>query len=50
MWSEVQDTLVDRLRDDRAVAALVDGLESAVAAGAVAPTTAARQLLDAFKG
>jgi LAO/AO transport system kinase len=48
MWSEVQDTLVDRLRDDRAVAALVDGLEAEVAAGTVAPTTAARRLLDAF--
>jgi LAO/AO transport system kinase len=48
MWSEVQDALVDRLRDDRAVAALVDGLQADVASGTLAPTTAARRLLDAF--
>ncbi|MGZ4726429.1 MAG: methylmalonyl Co-A mutase-associated GTPase MeaB [Acidimicrobiales bacterium] len=50
MWSEVQDTLLDRLRSDSGVAALVDGLESDVAAGEVTPTTAARKLLDAFSG
>ena len=50
MWSEVQDTLVDRLRADPAVVTLVDGLEAEVAAGEVSPTTAARQLLDAFTG
>jgi len=48
MWSEVQDTLVDRLRADPGVTALVAGLEADVAAGRVPPTTAARQLLDAF--
>ncbi len=48
MWSEVQDTLVDRLRADPAVTALVDGLEADVAAGQVSPTTAARSLLAAF--
>ena len=48
MWSEVRDTLIDRLRADAAVAALVDGLEADVAAGRVTPTTAARSLLDAF--
>ena len=37
MWSEVQDTLVDRLRADPAVAALVDGLEAEVAAGRAHP-------------
>ena len=50
MWSEVQDTLVDRLRADPAVVTLVEGLEADVAAGEVSPTTAAHKLLDAFTG
>jgi len=48
MWSEVRDTLLDRLRADPAVAALVAPLEADVAAGRVTPTVAARTLLDAF--
>ena len=48
MWSEVQDTLIDRLRADPAVAARVDGLEAEVAAGRLTPTAAATTLLDAF--
>src|SRR3954464_9246606 len=38
MWSEVQDTLVDRLRSDPAVVASVDQLEIDVAEGRVSPT------------
>ncbi|HEY5156199.1 MAG TPA: methylmalonyl Co-A mutase-associated GTPase MeaB [Acidimicrobiales bacterium] len=49
MWSEVQDTLLDRLRTDTAVGALVAPLEAAVAAGAITPTAAAMRLLDAFE-
>ncbi len=48
MWSEVQDTLLDQLRTDPAVAALVAPLEAEVAAGQVSPTAAATRLLDAF--
>jgi len=50
MWSEVTDTLLDRLRDHAAVRRLVPSLETAVAAGEVAPAVAAQQLLAAFLG
>jgi LAO/AO transport system kinase len=48
LWSEVQDTLLDRLRDDPSVAARVAPLEAEVAAGTRTPTAAARELLDRF--
>jgi LAO/AO transport system kinase len=48
MWSEVRDTLADRLQADPAVADLVPVLEADVAAGRVTPSTAATKLLDAF--
>jgi LAO/AO transport system kinase len=48
MWSEVQDTLLDRLRTDPEIGALVVPLEAEVAAGRTTPTAAAAQLLDAF--
>jgi LAO/AO transport system kinase len=48
MWSEVQDTLLDRLRTDPGVSRLVGPLETDVAAGRVSPTIAARTLLDTF--
>jgi len=48
MWSEVQDTLLDRLRTHPGVSRLVDPLEADVAAGRISPTVAARTLLDAF--
>jgi len=48
MWSEVQDTLLDRLRTHPGVSRLVDPLEADVAAGRISPTIAARTLLDAF--
>ena len=49
MWSEVQDTLLDRLRTDPQVGALVAPLEAAVAAGTLSPTAAATRLLEVFK-
>jgi LAO/AO transport system kinase len=48
MWSELQDTLLDRLRDDPAVAQRLGPLEAEVAAGTVTPTAAARELLARF--
>jgi LAO/AO transport system kinase len=50
LWSELQDTLLDRLRDDPAVAERLGPLEADVAAGTVTPTAAARELLAAFSG
>jgi LAO/AO transport system kinase len=50
LWSEVGDALLDRFRADRTVAALLPGVEADVAAGRIAPTRAARQLLGAFGG
>jgi LAO/AO transport system kinase len=49
MWSEVKDTLLDRLRHDPAVAARLAPLEADVAAGAVTPNAAARELLELFR-
>lgn len=46
MWSEVQDTLLDRLRGDPRVLAVVDDLEAEVADGRLGAAAAARQLLD----
>ena len=48
MWSEVQDTLLDRLRGHPGVADLATELERRVAEGALTPTVGARMLLDAF--
>jgi hypothetical protein len=48
MWSEVQDTLLDQLRTDLAVGALVAPLEADVAAGKISPTAAATRLLEVF--
>jgi LAO/AO transport system kinase len=49
MWSEVQDTLVDRLRHDPRVADAVVGLEADVAAGTTGATAAAQVLLERFE-
>lgn len=49
MWSEVHDTLLDDFRAAPAVRALIPGLEEAVGDGRLAPTAAARRLLDAFE-
>jgi LAO/AO transport system kinase len=50
MWSEVTDTLLDRLRADPAVRELVPALEAAVASGDLGAGRAAQQLLAAFLG
>jgi LAO/AO transport system kinase len=48
MWSEVTDTLLDRLRADPGVRGQVAELEQQVADGQVPPATAARRLLTGF--
>jgi LAO/AO transport system kinase len=48
MWSEVQDTLVDQLRQRAQVADVVGPLEADVAAGVLGATAAARRLLELF--
>jgi LAO/AO transport system kinase len=48
MWSEVTETLLDRLRHDRAVADLITPLEQDVERGALSPGAAARQILLAL--
>jgi len=48
MWSEVTETLLDRLRADPAVRDRVPELEAAVASGELGAGTAAQQLLAAF--
>ncbi|MFD9477546.1 MULTISPECIES: methylmalonyl Co-A mutase-associated GTPase MeaB [Streptomyces] len=47
-WSMVRDELLERLRADPAVRDLAPGLESAVRAGTVTPTSAADRILAAF--
>jgi len=48
MWSEIADTLLERLRADRTAAALAARLEAQVRAGRLPPTAAAAQVLGAF--
>jgi LAO/AO transport system kinase len=48
MWSEVSETLLERLRTDPRVRADVNGLEADVVSGRTSPTAAARQLLERF--
>jgi GTPase len=48
MWSEVSETLLDRLRSDAHVRAELGALESDVIAGKISPAAAARRLLDRF--
>jgi len=48
MRDELADSVLERLHADNATAAAADALEADVAAGRVAPTTAARRLLDVF--
>tara|TARA_B100000029_G_scaffold511103_1_gene604189 strand:+ start:289 stop:1320 length:1032 start_codon:yes stop_codon:yes gene_type:complete len=50
MWSEVSESLLAALRDEPAVAVLIPELENAVTSGRMTPGTAARALLDAFRG
>jgi LAO/AO transport system kinase len=48
MWSEVSETLLERLRSDAWVRADLDTVEADVVAGRTSPTAAARRLLDRF--
>ena len=48
MRDELAENVLERLHDDAATAVAADGLEADVAAGRLAPTTAARRLLDVF--
>ncbi len=48
MWSEVTDSLLDALAADGEAAALARRLEAEVAVGTMAPTTAARAVVQAF--
>jgi len=50
MWSEVTDTLLDRFRAHPGVPDRVAQLETSVAEGRKAATTAAHELLEAFLG
>jgi L-malate glycosyltransferase len=50
MWSEVTDTLIDRLRRAPSVRAALHAAEKDVTAGRRSPTAAAAELLDAFLG
>ncbi len=48
LWSELREGLIERFRDHAGVAAVLDATEAAVKAGTIAPTAAARKLLDRF--
>jgi len=48
MWSEVNDSLVAALQGDPEVCKQIPALEAAASEGRIAPTIAARQLLDIF--
>jgi LAO/AO transport system kinase len=48
MWSEVSETLLERLRSDSSVRAELGALEADVIAGKISPAAAARRLLDRF--
>ncbi len=50
MWSEVSETLLERLRAAPRVGADLETLEADVVAGRTSPTAAARHLLDRFSG
>ncbi|MBR9972798.1 methylmalonyl Co-A mutase-associated GTPase MeaB [Magnetospirillum sulfuroxidans] len=49
MWNEIAETLLQTLKDDNAVAALLPTLERQVTSGLMAPTVAARRLVHAFR-
>jgi LAO/AO transport system kinase len=50
MWSEIDETLSRALRQDEQVAAVLAEVEPGVDAGHLSPATAARRVLDAFRG
>ncbi|MGE5515587.1 MAG: methylmalonyl Co-A mutase-associated GTPase MeaB [Bacteroidota bacterium] len=49
MWNEVAETLMQALKDDPRVAAVLPAMESGVADGSLAPGRAARQLVATFR-
>lgn len=49
MWNEINETLLQTLKNDAAVAAQLPALERDVAAGRMAPGAAARRLVKAFR-
>jgi LAO/AO transport system kinase len=49
MWTEVQNAALERLAADPAVANAMATAEAEVAAGRLAPTVAARQVLSAWE-
>jgi len=50
MWREVEDGLIDGLRADPRIRAMLPELEEAVASGRLAPASAANRLVSAFLG
>lgn len=48
MWSEVNEALLDRLRDHPGVRERLDGLERSVQEGHISPTAAAHEVLTQF--
>jgi len=48
MWSELEESLVNRLKSNTHVSAKLAGMEADVKAGKVSPTAAARELLSIF--
>jgi LAO/AO transport system kinase len=50
MWNEIEEGLIAELRGHKSVARQIDALEAKVAAGEMTPTSAARKILDDFRG
>lgn len=48
LWSEISESLIDRLRADAQVAAVIAEVEAAVAAGTLPASVAATRVLDQF--
>jgi hypothetical protein len=48
MWSEIDDTLADRLKGHEAATARIEEVEPLVADGSLSPASAAQSVLDAF--
>ncbi|KAF0223153.1 MAG: LAO/AO transport system [Rhodospirillaceae bacterium] len=49
MWNEINETLLQALKDDDSVATQLPALERDVTAGSMAPGAAARRLVKAFR-
>lgn len=50
LWDDVQAALIDRLRRDPEIAAIMHELEHRVTAGDILPSAAARQIIDRIDG